>query len=100
MPQDTTEDALGQLLSGLPSQHVEPLWLKMDDMVPASPNPVSKPHLWKYQDALTHLLRAGKLVPAESAERRVLMLVNPSMSESAPSVTSPDIREPLSVEHY
>jgi gentisate 1,2-dioxygenase len=55
----------------------------MDAMVPASPNPVAKAHLWKYEDALPHLLQAGKLVPAESAERRVLMLVNPSMGELA-----------------
>ncbi|KAK3307760.1 putative gentisate 1,2-dioxygenase [Chaetomium strumarium] len=85
IPQESCPDALEQLLSGLPSQHLEPLWLKMDAMVPASPNPVAKAHLWKYEDALPHLLRAGKLVPAESAERRVLMLVNPSMA--APCTT-------------
>jgi gentisate 1,2-dioxygenase len=94
IPQESTEDGLGQLFSELPSHHLEPLWLKMDAMVPTSPNPVAKPYLWKYQDALPNLLRAGKLVPAESAERRVLMLVNPSMSEFATLVPSPHVREP------
>ena len=60
-------------------QHLEPLWLKMDAMVPPTPNPVARPHMWRYNDALPHLLRAGETVPAEEAERRVLMLVNPAM---------------------
>ncbi|KAJ5679440.1 Lipoamide Acyltransferase [Penicillium macrosclerotiorum] len=52
----------------------------MDDMVPITPNPKSKAHLWKYADALPHLQKASQLVPEEQAERRVLMLVNPNMS--------------------
>ncbi|KAH8660146.1 gentisate 1,2-dioxygenase [Xylariales sp. PMI_506] len=72
--------AVSQLLEGLPSKHLEPLWLKMAAMVPALPNPVAKPHMWKYSEVLPDLLQAGKLVPAEQAERRVLMLVNPTMT--------------------
>lgn len=68
-----------KLLGDLPSQHLEPLWLKMEAMVPPCPNPVSRPHIWKYDDTIPHLLKAGKIVPAEEAERRVLMLVNPNM---------------------
>jgi gentisate 1,2-dioxygenase len=78
---------LGRLLDVLPSQHLEPLWLKMDAMVPPHPNPVAKPHIWRYADTLPHLLQAGKLVPAEEAERRVLMLVNPSLGRSTLTVS-------------
>lgn len=70
---------LDGLLTELPAQHLEPLWLQMEAMVPPHPNPVAEPYVWPYQQALPQLLRAGKLVPAEKAERRVLMLVNPAM---------------------
>ena len=66
----------------LAQQHLEPLWLKMDAMVPPTPNPVASPHIWKYQETLPYLLEAGRTVPAEAAERRVLMLVNPKMGKS------------------
>lgn len=66
-------------LSALPSKHLEPLWSQMNTMVPPTPNPTAKPHMWKYDEALPYLQTAGRLVPEEKAERRVLMLVNPSM---------------------
>lgn len=71
------------LLSGLPAQNLEPLWTQMSAMVPGSPNPVASAHIWKYDEALPHLQKAARLVPEEQAERRVLMLVNPSMSKYA-----------------
>lgn len=77
----TAPKEMEKFLSVLPSQHLEPLWSQMNAMVPPTPKPVAKPHMWRYQDALPHLLEAGRLVPAEQAERRVLMLVNPSMGE-------------------
>ncbi|KAM0408669.1 hypothetical protein ACHAPD_011660 [Fusarium lateritium] len=76
---DGTTDEMKQYLSELPSQNLEPLWSQMSMMVPPSPNPTAKPHMWKYKEALPHLETAAKLVPEEKAERRVLMLVNPSM---------------------
>jgi gentisate 1,2-dioxygenase len=69
------------LLNELPTQNLEPLWTQMSAMVPASPNPVASAHIWKYDEALPHLQKAARLVPEEQAERRVLMLVNPSMSK-------------------
>jgi gentisate 1,2-dioxygenase len=74
--------SLDHLLQGLPVKNLEALWPKMSAMVPGSPNPTAKPYIWKYNEVLPDLLAAGKLVPAEQAERRVLMLVNPSMRES------------------
>lgn len=69
----------------LPSKHVEPLWLKLEQFVPPIPNPAATPAIWRYQDVLPSLLEAGRIVPVEEAERRVLMLVNPTMS--APHTT-------------
>jgi gentisate 1,2-dioxygenase len=51
----------------------------MGAMVPQTPNPVARPHIWKYRDTLPFLSTAGEIVPEEMAERRVLMLVNPAM---------------------
>lgn len=79
-------------LQVLPSQHLEPLWSQMSAMVPPTPNPTAKAHIWKYEESLPYLETAGRLVPEEKAERRVLMLVNPSMSEF-PNSASPNPTE-------
>lgn len=65
----------------LPSQNLEPLWSRMSDMVPSTPNPRAMPHVWKYKDVFPHLSKAGQIVPEQMAERRVLMLVNPNLGE-------------------
>ena len=82
-PAETKVDEMSEFLSVLPAQHLEPLWSQMNTMVPPSPNPTAKAHMWRYADALPHLENAGRLVPEEKAERRVLMLVNPNMREFA-----------------
>jgi gentisate 1,2-dioxygenase len=83
---DGETDEMKQYLGELPSKNLEPLWSQMSMMVPPSPNPTAKPHIWKYKEALPHLETAAKLVPEEKAERRVLMLVNPSMRKYATSI--------------
>ncbi|XXH01802.1 hypothetical protein Hte_008163 [Hypoxylon texense] len=47
-------------------------------MVPPKPNPKAVPYIWKCVESLPLLMKAAEIVPAEEAERRVLMLVNPS----------------------
>ncbi len=69
----------------LPAKHVEPLWLQMSQLVPPSPNPAATPALWRYETIYPALKQAGSIVSAEQAERRVLMLVNPSLK--APCTT-------------
>ncbi|OAK96919.1 RmlC-like cupin [Phaeosphaeriaceae sp. SRC1lsM3a] len=73
------KSTMDQYLAGLPSKNFEPLWNRMSAMVPPTPNPIARPHLWKYSSSLPDLETAAKLVPEEQAERRVLMLVNPSL---------------------
>lgn len=63
----------------LPSKNVEPLWTAMNAMVPPLPNPKASVASWKYDEIRPLLLEAGRLVSDKEAERRVLMLVNPSM---------------------
>jgi gentisate 1,2-dioxygenase len=45
------------------------------------PNPKAIPFLWNYKELRPLLLQSGEVVGAEEAERRVLMLVNPTCSK-------------------
>jgi gentisate 1,2-dioxygenase len=72
-------EAAGPFYDSLPAKNVEPLWLKFEAMVPPRPNPSAQSSIWRYEDIKPLLLDAGKIVPIEEAERRVLMLINPSM---------------------
>lgn len=64
---------------------MEPLWLQLSRLVPTTPNPAAVPAVWRYTEVRPDLMRAGELVSAELAERRVLMLVNPALK--APCTT-------------
>ena len=55
-----------------------PLWEVLKGLVPEQPKSKFAPHVWKYADAKPLLLEAGKLLTAEEAERRVLLLENPA----------------------
>ena len=56
-----------------------PLWEVLHALVSPMPNSPARPHFWDYSSARQHLLRAGDLISAEQAERRVLILENPGM---------------------
>ena len=64
----------------LPGKHVKPLWLELAKFVPPSPNPSASVAIWRYDALRPALLKAGEIISAEEADRRVLMLVNPLMS--------------------
>lgn len=72
------QDATNLLLRRAEEAYTKPLWLQMARLNPPLPNPKCTPHLWKYSDIRPSLLEAGELVPEHQAERRVLMLINPS----------------------
>ncbi|MCJ1305749.1 hypothetical protein MMC08_008565 [Hypocenomyce scalaris] len=68
-------------LDSLSGYNVNPLWTVMEAAVPPKPAPKAVPHLWNYETIRPKLLEAAKLIAAEQAERRVLMLTNPKLSE-------------------
>lgn len=76
------QDETSQMLRAAEISHTKPLWKQMSRLNPALPNPRCIPHLWKYSDIQPTLLQAGHLVTESQAERRVLMLVNPSRGAS------------------
>ena len=52
----------------------------MEAVVPPHPRPKAIPHVWRYAALRPLLERAGELVTAEDAERRVLQLINPALA--------------------
>lgn len=64
-----------------------PLWTVLKDLVTARPTSSHVANLWRYDDVRPQLMRAGELITAQEAERRVLILENPGCAGSA-SLTS------------
>lgn len=60
-------------------ENLAPLWEVMGSLVPREPTPICRPAHWEFGNVRKHLYRAGELISAEEAERRVLVLENPSM---------------------
>jgi gentisate 1,2-dioxygenase len=71
-------DATEELLERAETLHTKPLWAQMNRLNPPAPNPKCQPHVWQYEQIRPSLLQAGELISEKQAERRVLMLVNPS----------------------
>jgi gentisate 1,2-dioxygenase len=65
----------------LPQFSMRPLWAVLSEALTPEPRVRSVPYLWRWRDVRPRMLRAGELVSAEEAERRVLMLVNPGLDE-------------------
>lgn len=59
--------------------NLAPLWSVLKGLVPHEPVPSAKPYKWAWDDVYPQLLRAGGLITAEEAERRVLVLENPGL---------------------
>ena len=63
----------------LPQFGMKPLWTVLGDALTPEPRVKSVPYIWRWRDVRPRMLRAGELVTAEEAERRVLMLLNPGL---------------------
>ena len=61
------------------SRHMTPLWEVLGALVPPQPRSPATAHLWHYADLRDQVMEAGRLISAEEAERRVLILENPSL---------------------
>ena len=72
-------------------QSLAPLWEVLKGLVPPEPKSKAQPHVWHYSQTRPLLMEAGKLLTAEEAERRVLVLENPGLpgqSRITPSMYS------------
>jgi gentisate 1,2-dioxygenase len=61
------------------AKSMTPLWEVLHALVPPQPRPPTQAALWRYADLREHVLEAGRLISAEEAERRVLILENPAL---------------------
>ncbi|HEX7907546.1 MAG TPA: gentisate 1,2-dioxygenase [Paraburkholderia sp.] len=60
-------------------QRMTPLWESLHSLVPKTPRPKALPAIWKYAQVRDLVMRAGSLISAEEAVRRVLVLENPGL---------------------
>ncbi len=58
--------------------HLTPLWESLHALVPKTPNTQCAPGFWKFDEVRPFIHEAGRLITAEEAERRVLILENPA----------------------
>lgn len=63
--------------------HLKPLWEELHALVPAEPRSPCVPALWSYAELRPHLLESARLITAEEAVRRVLILENPGLPGSS-----------------
>ena len=75
--------ALSRLYAEMAPRHLHPLWEVLHGLVTPTPRSAATPVLWRYAEAREFLMRAGALISAEQAERRVLIMENPSLPASS-----------------
>ncbi|MFM2397882.1 MAG: gentisate 1,2-dioxygenase [Pseudomonadota bacterium] len=68
-----------QLYADMHPAHLTPLWEVLHALVPREPATPCEPALWKYDTIRPFLVRAGEVITAEEAVRRVLILENPAL---------------------
>ncbi len=68
-----------QLYADMSPLHLTPLWEVLHALVPPRPATPCVPALWKYDEVRPFLMRAGEVITAEEAVRRVLILENPAL---------------------
>ncbi len=58
-----------------------PLWMEYSNLLTPEPQVKSVPFIWRYEEEVRDILmEAGKLISAEEAQRRVLVLENPAFA--------------------
>jgi gentisate 1,2-dioxygenase len=79
---------LEKLYAQMAPSSLYPLWEVLANLVTPTPKSAAQPHLWRYGEARDYLLRAGDLISAEQAERRVLIMENPGLPGTSAVVPS------------
>ena len=75
---DNRAAAMDAFRTDLAADHLQPLWDIMRRLAAKEPNRGGAPIRWSWPELRRHVARAGELVTAEEAERRVLVLENPA----------------------
>jgi len=75
----TTRKQRASFYERIAAQSMTPLWEVLGALVPPAPRSPASAALWRYRDLRGHILESGRLITAEEAERRVLVLENPAL---------------------
>ena len=73
---DTARKDFYARLSG---KSAAPLWEVLSDIVRKDPRTSVQAALWRYDEMRPFIAEAGRIITAEEAERRVLILENPGL---------------------
>jgi gentisate 1,2-dioxygenase len=76
---DTVADARGAYYARIAPLGLTPLWEVLEALVPRAPASACVPAHWRWTDVWPPLQEAGRLISAEEAVRRVLILENPAL---------------------
>ena len=70
---------LERLYDAMAPKGLLPLWESLHALVPRTPQSPARPWRWPYDEVRAFLVRAGDLISAAQAERRVLIMENPGL---------------------
>jgi gentisate 1,2-dioxygenase len=79
---------LQSLYAEMQPHSLYPLWEVLGALVTPQPRSPAHVHRWSYAAARDYLLRAGDLITAAQAERRVLIMENPGLPGSSCATSS------------
>jgi gentisate 1,2-dioxygenase len=79
LPDAQTDALRREFYARIGHQHLTPLWEVLGSLVPERPKSPLQAACWQYGEVRTHIMEAGRLISAQEAERRVLVLENPGM---------------------
>lgn len=79
---------LKALYAEMQPRSLYPLWEVLGALVTPQPRSPARVHRWSYADARDYLLRAGELITAAQAERRVLIMENPGLPGTSSATSS------------
>jgi gentisate 1,2-dioxygenase len=75
---------LTQLYEDLATEHLNPLWTQLGELMPMQPTSRAVPHVWRWSTLYPLAQRAGDLVPVgRGGERRAIALANPGLGGAA-----------------
>jgi gentisate 1,2-dioxygenase len=74
------EARLARFSASVAEAGLQPLWTQTRELMPPSPAPTTRPHLWRWERVRALAEEAGELVTVErGGERRALALANPGL---------------------
>ncbi len=85
---EAAADSLSEFHRTLRESAVWPFWEVCDDVMLSEPRAPDSARIWRWNDLLPFIDRAGREVSMENAERRALMLVNPDFGGKSFTTTN------------